>query len=262
MLISSGWPTGLSNSNHGGTWQGRRPAARLGRHLQQRLLLHVRRIPLVSSAFHCLTEPYSVSGYFTNEISHSALLYQLLRDPSSMQRLKREVCSAFSSLDSISAERCISLPFLNACIQESLRLLPPLAGKFMSRKSPGATIDGLWVPYGTQVYCEAYTMQRSPLYWTDPDSFRPDRWLDNGPESRHAHDVRHSFKPFSSGPRTCIGREMALQTLRLTTAKLVYKYDMESERPDCFVWERDCASSALWSNYRLPVRMALRPKDG
>jgi cytochrome P450 len=133
-----------------------------------------------------------VSGYFTNEIAHSALLYHLLRNTQSMQRLKNEVRTAFSSLDQIDAAESKKLPFLNACISESLRLLPPLAGKFMSRRSPGAFIDGIWVSFGIQVFVDGYVVQRSPNNFVDPDEFRPDRFIDRGKSSRYEYDVHEA----------------------------------------------------------------------
>jgi len=63
-----------------------------------------------------------------------------------------------------------------------------------------------------------------------------------------------AFRPFSMGPRNCLGQRMALQSLRLSIAKVLWKYDLKLEGQD-FNWERDCSCSAVWSNYRLPVRV-------
>ena len=197
-----------------------------------------------------------MAGYKTNETSFSALTYRLLSEPHQFRKLQQEIHAHFDSLDEITGDRLLRLPFLNGCVQESLRLLPPLAGKFMSRRSPGTTIEGIYVPFGTQVYAEAYTMQRSPMYWHAPDEFRPERWYERGEGSPFAGDVHEAYKPFSSGPRTCLGREMALQTLRLTVAKLAFKYDIDMVNKDTFLWERDTGSAALYSKYKIMARIA------
>jgi cytochrome P450 len=202
----------------------------------------------------------SVAGYKTNESSLSAVMYRLVRDPHQMQKLQQELRANFKTVDEITGKRLVNLPFLNGCVQESLRLLPPLAGKFMSRRSPGTMIEGIYVPFGVQVYAETYTMQRSPRYWADPSSFKPERWYDNGPDSPYANDNKDAYKPFSSGARTCLGREMALQALRLTVAKLAFRYDFEMVNRDDFVWERDAGSAALFSKYKIMVRLS-RPKS-
>lgn len=198
----------------------------------------------------------SAAGYKTIEISVSALMYRLLSEPHQFRKLQQEIHAHFDRLDEITGDRLRRLPFLNGCVRESLRLLPALAGKFMSRRSPGTTIEGVYVPFGIQVFTELYTMQRSPRYWHAPDEFRPERWYERGEGSPFARDVHEAYKPFSSGPRTCLGREMALNTLQLMAAKLAFKYDIDMVNKDAFLWERDAASAALYSKYNIMVRVA------
>lgn len=65
-----------------------------------------------------------------------------------MENLQNELRSTFKNLDAISSQAVSQLPYLNGCIQESLRLIPPVIGKLSTRISPGATIDGIFVPPG------------------------------------------------------------------------------------------------------------------
>ncbi|EAA64715.1 hypothetical protein AN2610.2 [Aspergillus nidulans FGSC A4] len=192
-----------------------------------------------------------IAGYKTTETSLSALFYRILSTPGVLKNLQSELFSNFQSIDGITGRKLLSLPYLNGCIYESLRLAPPVAGKFASRRSPGAVIQGFYVPPGTEVFTETYTMQRSPLYWYAPDEYHPERWLKQSEGSPYAQDVHEAFKPFSSGPRACLGREMALQTLRLTTALLAYRFDMEMVNEDQFVWEQDTESRMVYSQYQI-----------
>lgn len=77
----------------------------------------------------------------------------------------------------------------------------------------------------------------------------PERWSD--PKSK---DRRNAYRPFLIGARACIGREMALQTLRLTIAKLVFKFDFERVNQE-FDWERDASSSVIWSDFEVLVKI-------
>ncbi|KAF4219234.1 hypothetical protein CNMCM6805_006955 [Aspergillus fumigatiaffinis] len=192
-----------------------------------------------------------IAGYKTTETSLSALFYRLLSTPGVLEKLQSELFSNFQSIDEITGKKLLSLPYLNGCVNESLRLTPAVAGKFASRRSPGAVIEGLYVPIGTEVYTETYTMQRSPQYWHAPDKYRPERWFERGEDSPYAQDVHEAFKPFSSGPRACLGREMALQTLRLTTALLVYRFHLKRLNEDRFVWEQDTDSRMVYSKYHI-----------
>ncbi|KXH44303.1 cytochrome P450 3A19 [Colletotrichum simmondsii] len=197
---------------------------------------------------------FAMVGYDTSATTLSAVFYHVLRDPDHYQRVQGEVREAFSSISDITAQSVLRLPYLNACIQETLRLTPPINGRGSHRISPGAVIDGLYVPKGVNVSADIWTIQRKPEYWALADKFRPDRWLDNGPGTVFEHDVRTSYRPFLVGPRVCIGREMALQSIRLTVAKVAYSFDLEMANKDTFVWERDAGNDYVWHDYHVLVR--------
>jgi cytochrome P450 len=49
-----------------------------------------------------------------------------------------------------------------------------------------------------------YALNRLETNWTEPDSFVPERWIDN---QLYPNDDKAAFAPFSLGPRNCIGRK-------------------------------------------------------
>lgn len=199
-----------------------------------------------------------MAGYGTTAISISGILYQLLRSPSHMTKIQQELRGTFENPDAIDGAVLQHLPCLNACIHEGLRLLPAINSRFAGRTSPGAVISGLYVPPGVAVFSDIYTIQRSSSYWFMPNEFRPERWLDDAAGRRpFGGDVKAAFRPFLLGTRACIGRQMALQTLRLMLANLLFRYDIEFPDKDEFVWERDVPSSLVWTDYRrLQVRLS------
>jgi cytochrome P450 len=78
-----------------------------------------------------------------------------------------------------------NLPFLDACIKESLRLDPPFAMP-LERVVPaeGATICGHFYPGGTVVGMSPYITNRyRPTWGDDADLWRPRRWLEGEPAS-------------------------------------------------------------------------------
>ncbi|KAF4778716.1 cytochrome P450 3A19 [Colletotrichum scovillei] len=199
---------------------------------------------------------FAMVGYDTSATTLSAVFYHVLRDPDHYQRVQGEVREAYSSISDITAQSVLRLPYLNACIQETLRLTPPINGRGSHRISPGAMIDGLYVPKGVNVSADIWTIQRKPEYWALADKFRPDRWLDNGPGTVFEHDEVGglTYRPFLVGPRVCIGREMALQSIRLTVAKVAFSFDLEMANKDTFVWERDAGNDYVWHDYHVLVR--------
>ena len=152
-------------------------------------------------------------------------------------------------MEEITVAKLMSLDYLNGCVNESLRLAPPFAGKVACRRCPGVQMEGFYVPAGTEVYTDLYSLQRSARYWHAADEYHPERWFQRDVGTAYANDVHEAFRPFGLGPRMCIGKELALQTLRLTTALLVYRFDLVMANQGEFVWDRDAASGLGYANY-------------
>ncbi|KAI6282924.1 hypothetical protein MCOR27_003516 [Pyricularia oryzae] len=188
-----------------------------------------------------------VAGSETTSSFLSATCYLLLKNPDALARLRREVRSAFSSLDDISADAAAALPYLNGVIEESLRLAPPQSFG-LPRYSPGAVVDGHYVPAGVTVSAEPFPMTRDPRYWKEPDSFRPERWIGDG-----FGDVREASRPFSLGPRACLGINLAYMEMRLVVAKMVWRYDWELMDTESD-WFRGSRLHLFWKRPALNVR--------
>ncbi|OLN89794.1 Isotrichodermin C-15 hydroxylase 20, partial [Colletotrichum chlorophyti] len=189
-------------------------------------------------------------GYDTTATSLSAIIHNLLRHPSYLSALRDELHANYTSTSEMTATSLARLPLLNGCIQETLRLLPPANGKGTNRMSLGTEIDGIYIPKGVNVSADMYTIQRSPLYWANPDSFCPERWFANGPGTPFENDNRSAHCPFLLGPRLCIGRAVAMQSMRLVLAKLVFSFEMQASDPS-FRWEDDVKNSYLWIDYQV-----------
>lgn len=87
-----------------------------------------------------------------------------------------------------------------AVIDEVLRLYP--AGWIGSRRCTADTeFDGIRIRRGTLVLYSPYLTHRDPQLWTDPLSFRPERFAGAIPP--------WGFIPFAAGERTCLGRSFA-----------------------------------------------------
>ncbi|KAG5805234.1 hypothetical protein H9Q74_009704 [Fusarium xylarioides] len=147
--------------------------------------------------------------------------YLLLKTPEAFSELRREVRSSFSSVDEIGRASVNELTYLRAVVEESLRLFPPVP-LGLPRTSPGAMIDGYFVPFGTEVSVDNFAMSHDPLYFPDPDRFDPRRWI--GKAARKSLDAS---RPFSLGPRACLGIHLANLEIRMVIAMMVYAFDWE-----------------------------------
>ena len=91
----------------------------------------------------------SVAGSETTASSLAALANNLLRHPQVYAKLKDEIRSTFMSEDEIKLSVANNLPYLNACIEENLRIFPPAPIGFLRAiQQGGDIIDGHSVPEG------------------------------------------------------------------------------------------------------------------
>ncbi|KAH6636502.1 cytochrome P450 [Chaetomium tenue] len=105
------------------------------------------------------------------------------------------------------------LPYLDAVVLEGLRCFPPIPMS-LPRYVPGGgrTIDGFFLPQGTTVSCQAYSVQRMDgEVFPEPDAFRPERWL----EPKGDAERKRLFFAFANGGRGCVGKHLALAEMKL-----------------------------------------------
>ncbi|KAL8898400.1 MAG: hypothetical protein Q9207_006723 [Kuettlingeria erythrocarpa] len=142
-----------------------------------------------------------IAGGETVSTFLAATTYYLLKNEPTYRKLVTEIRSAFPIYEAINTGAAQALPYLQAVINEGLRIYPPGSQGF-PRLSPGAWIDDVWVPKGAEIYTSAWTVTHDARNFHDPMSFIPERWLD--PTCK---DTREASQPFSLGPRGCLGRK-------------------------------------------------------
>lgn len=150
---------------------------------------------------------FMLAGTETTATELSGLTYILLKNPEKLKRLVEEVRSAFSTFDDMTMTKLSQLEFLNACLEEGLRMYPPVAVGLVRKTPPsGAQVCGKWVAGGTLVQGPIYSINYSPLNWTEPEAFAPERWLPEG-QDHFSSDRKEALNPFSYGPRNCLGKK-------------------------------------------------------
>jgi len=177
--------------------------------------------------------------------------WYLLKNPMIYKTLAEEIRGSFKTSEDITITNLLSLKYLNAVVEEGLRIYPPVPSN-MPRSIPeeGAMICGKWVPGGTSVCVAPYPMFHSPSNFAEPDSFIPERWLN---DPRFSSDDKAAFQPFSSGPRNCIGKSLAYAEMRLVLAKLLWNFDLELE-PESDSWFPH-EMVVIWNSPALHVKL-------
>ena len=94
-----------------------------------------------------LLTSYSIAGGETVSTFLTATTYYLCQNPQPYQKLREEIRAHYQSYDQIDAATALQLPYLQAVIQEGLRIFPPGSQGF-PRTSPGVVIDDNLIPAG------------------------------------------------------------------------------------------------------------------
>ncbi|KAL8747555.1 MAG: hypothetical protein Q9190_000594 [Brigantiaea leucoxantha] len=82
----------------------------------------------------------------------SALTYLITKDERIMTKLSTEIREAFPDEESITVQSVTKLPYLTACIRESLRKFPPIPEGLPRVVPPGGEeISGQWIPGGVSI---------------------------------------------------------------------------------------------------------------
>lgn len=93
----------------------------------------------------------------------SSTIVLLLQNQESHERLTQEIRTSFQDYSEITAAATQKLIYLQAVLSEVMRIFPP-ASQGMSRVSPGAFIDGHWVPKGVSglIQCQFARKRNNP----------------------------------------------------------------------------------------------------
>ncbi|ANB11684.1 hypothetical protein AWJ20_4505 [Sugiyamaella lignohabitans] len=172
-----------------------------------------------------------VAGSDTTSTALAATLRYLALYPQTQKRLAQLVRQHYSSADEIRSDPATGatisskIPYLRACIDEAMRLAPPVPGILPRLVLNNSVISGYRVRAGIEVGVTTYAMQYNPKFFPDPHQFRPERWLDDPHE---AEVGRSAFAPFSVGSRGCIGRSLAYVELEMAVARTVFMYDFKT----------------------------------
>ncbi|KXJ81215.1 hypothetical protein RP20_CCG021013 [Aedes albopictus] len=119
-----------------------------------------------------------------------------------------------------------NLPYLRACIKEGMRLFPPIIGN-LRVTGKDIVLQGYRIPKGTDIGMGSMVVQQSDRFVPRAKEFLPERWLKPPePGCPHAKDA-HPFVylPFGNGPRTCVGRRLAMLEMEILIARITRLFE-------------------------------------
>ncbi|KAH9239388.1 hypothetical protein K456DRAFT_32770 [Colletotrichum gloeosporioides 23] len=167
------------------------------------------------------------AGTETTTASLTNSLYFIYTHPDVVQQLRKELDSVIPRNTVPAYDSVGQLPFLRACVEGSLRVRPA-SSMGLPRVVPkgGRMIAGRYVTEGVTVSVPTYTLLRDVETFEDAETYRPQRWIDGD-----KNKMLKVHLPFSTGPRACIGRNIAYFKQLMLISTLVRNFDFELASP-------------------------------
>uniref|UniRef100_A0A199U8U2 Cytochrome P450 n=1 Tax=Manihot esculenta TaxID=3983 RepID=A0A199U8U2_MANES len=147
---------------------------------------------------------------------------EMLRNPRVMKEAQAEVRLAFDGKADVDEKRIQELKYLKLVIKETLRLHPPVPLLLPRECSETCEINGYKIPAKTRVFVNAWALGRDPSYWSEAETFFPERFLDISVDFK---GTNFEYIPFGAGRRICPGISFAQPSIELPLAHLLYHFD-------------------------------------
>lgn len=159
---------------------------------------------------------HTLAGFDTSSISLVFLAWELSRPQNAVwqDKLRQEISGLEDRHD---AKAIDNLSILQAIVMETLRLhaaipgnQPRITPSSATLGAPGHDINDL--PPGVRVQAQAWSLHRNPDVFPDPETWKPERWLD-ATEAEH-REMSRWFWAFGSGGRMCVGSNLAMYDMK------------------------------------------------
>lgn len=144
------------------------------------------------------------------------LMYHLAANPDKQEILRKECLSIGPNLN---VKNLNELCYLKACIQETFRLTPTIS-MLVRMLQENVTLQGYEIPKDTLAIWSTLIFQEQ---FTNHDKFLPERWL----KGQCPKISPYSVRPFSHGPRMCIGKRFAELEMLIVVHKLMTNFEIK-----------------------------------
>ncbi|KAM7210957.1 putative cytochrome P450 E-class, group I [Rhypophila decipiens] len=177
----------------------------------------------------------TIAGADTSAIPTRAAILYLGSTPYVYNKLKAEIAEGIKAgkiSSPITLQEARALPYLQAVLYETFRILPGTSTGFAKRVNPGGdVICGYKVPAGTDIYPNNVALVRNKaVFGEDVEIFRPERWLNKAPEERLCMEKHVDFL-FGHGRFMCPGKNLAWLGLNKIFVEILRNFDIQIARP-------------------------------
>ena len=168
---------------------------------------------------------FLTAGHETTAMALTWTFYLLHKNPEKAALLREELAAALGGRPP-RWEDIGALEYTDAVLKESMRLYPPVWG-LVRKVVEDDVIGGYRIRkgsrlMGSRLIISPYVTHRDPELWEQPDTFRPERWLDGSTDNLPSY----AYFPFGGGQRQCIGQRFAMTEATMVLATLAQTFSL------------------------------------
>ncbi|OTB19797.1 hypothetical protein K445DRAFT_7823 [Daldinia sp. EC12] len=170
------------------------------------------------------------AGSHTTAATLTMLIYELSQSQQLQAAAREEVIGILATStmgrdetikEKIDISTWSNFPFLNGCINEVLRLYPPIvSGGIRQTVDKPIMVGGRWIPPDTIIVAPRWSIGRLESAYERPNEFIPERWTTKPEMVKNAN----AFSPFAKGRHICPGKQLGLLEVRMAAAMILVNF--------------------------------------
>ncbi|KAI4969061.1 hypothetical protein ZWY2020_046391 [Hordeum vulgare] len=172
-----------------------------------------------------------LAGRDTTGTALSWFFYVVCKNPRVQQKILDELAPIAATKKPedmvFDAGELSSLVYLHAALCECMRLYPPVPFQHKAAIADDVLPSGHEMKAGDKILLYSYSMGRMEGVWgKDCMEFRPERWITDDGKLRY--EPSYKFIAFNTGPRTCLGKEVAFTQMKAVAAAVLWNFVVEA----------------------------------
>lgn len=159
-----------------------------------------------------------------------AFIHALTKWPEVQKKAQKQVDESVGEDRSPTWQDYGSLPYVAACVKESMRWRPVVPLGFPHVLSENDTVDGMFLPKGSQIFLNAFGMQHDSERFENPDIFDPDHYAgvtELASELANGDWEKRDHYGYGTGRRICPGMHVAERNMFLAMVKILWALHIE-----------------------------------
>ncbi|KAI8442458.1 hypothetical protein MSG28_005960 [Choristoneura fumiferana] len=156
---------------------------------------------------------FFAAGFETSSTTMTFSLFELAKHQDVQQRVYEELTKYLKKTEGkVTYEVTSELPYMEACVDEALRLYPVLGTLTREVVEDYTLPNGVKLEKGVRVFIPTHYMHKNPDYWPEPLKYDPERFFG---DNKH---TPYTYFPFGEGMRVCLGLVSILRKYRVELA--------------------------------------------